>query len=144
MLFIVGGCGDYGGQSVNLKEMREIVLARCGGYCEKCGKPLPNEGYALHHRKLRSQGGQDAVSNFLALHHKCHNLGTDSVHLNPMISTQKGYIVRGHADPLETLLTLPDGSNVILTEEGTYEYVKEGKDDWRGSYHSNGKSWQRP
>jgi hypothetical protein len=51
------------------KHLRELVLARCKAYCEKCGLGL-TEDFALHHRKLRSRGGKDTVDNLIALHHR--------------------------------------------------------------------------
>jgi hypothetical protein len=113
----------------NVATLRALVLKRCKGYCEKCGRALNND-FALHHRKLRSAGGKDAVENFLALHHECHNLGTKSVHLNPKDSMEKGYIVSRYREPLACPLMLPDGSSVILTEEGTYLLIKEGEHGW--------------
>ena len=110
-----------------MEDVRELVFKRCKGYCEKCGLPL-REGWALHHRKLRSAGGKDTVENFLALHHECHNLGTKSVHLNPKDSMIKGYIVSRYREPNECPLMLPSGQSVILTAEGTYHYL-EGKAD---------------
>jgi hypothetical protein len=101
--------------------LREQVFERCKGYCEKCGKPLPY-GWALHHRKLKSRGGEDTVQNFLALHHECHNTGTKSVHMNPSEAERNGWIVGSWQDPLECPVTLPDGSSVRLTAEGTYFY----------------------
>lgn len=113
----------------SLSELRELVYTRCRGYCEKCGKSLP-EGWALHHRKLRSQGGKNEVVNFIALHHACHNMGTHAVHMNPANSYQHGYMVKSYADPAECPLTLPDGSSVMLTDEGTYQKISEGKNGW--------------
>jgi len=110
------------------KNLREQVFERCQGYCEKCGKPLL-EGWALHHRQLRSQGGKDVIENFLALHHVCHNTGTKSVHMNPSNSIENGYIVPSWAKPEESPVTLADGSSVILTSEGTYHYKKE-ENEW--------------
>lgn len=111
----------------NFAELRSIVYTRSKGFCEKCGNRLP-ESWALHHRKLRSRGGKDEVSNFVALHHECHNLATDSIHFNPSKSTQTGHMVSSWQKPSECPLTLPDGSIVILTAEGTYKYL-EGKAD---------------
>lgn len=100
-------------------DLREQVLKRCKGYCEKCGRRLP-ENFALHHRKLRSAGGKDEISNFLALHHECHNLGTDSVHLNPKTAMENGWIVSRYKEPSECRVMLPNGRSVILSPEGTY------------------------
>jgi hypothetical protein len=119
-----------------LTKMREIVFARCKGYCEKCGKPLP-EGWALHHRKLKSRGGKDEVSNFVALHHECHNLGTDSVHSNPCWADQLGLMVGSWQDPWECPLTLPDGTIVILDNEGNYKQLGKANNGERTSDYSN-------
>jgi 5-methylcytosine-specific restriction endonuclease McrA len=111
----------------NGAQLREQVLARCEGYCEKCGRGLP-EGFALHHRKLKSRGGKDAIENLIALHHECHNTGTNSVHLNVKLATENGYIVPQHADPAEYVMLLPNGSTVKLTLEGTYDYIERKED----------------
>ena len=102
-------------------QLREQVLARCKGYCEKCGNGL-YESFALHHRKLKSRGGQDTVENLIALHHECHNLGTNSVHLNVAEAEKNGWIVASYADPAEIPVTLADGLSVMLSKEGTYIY----------------------
>jgi len=109
------------------KGLRELVLARCEGYCEKCGYGLP-ESFALHHRKLKSRGGKDTVENLIALHHGCHNGNTDAVHFNIALSESTGHIVSTHAEPSNIPLTLSDGSVVTLTVDGSYEYLerKEG------------------
>ena len=104
------------------KQLREQVFKRCQGHCEKCGGVLP-KSWALHHRKLRSQGGKDVIENFVALHHACHNMGTDAVHLNPASAIRDGFIVPSWAQPDTTTVTLVDGSSVILTQEGTYRYL---------------------
>lgn len=108
------------------QRLRDLLYSRCKGYCEKCGLPLFDD-WALHHRKLRSQGGKDDITNVLALHHKCHNLGTDSVHLNPKSSYQYGYLLKSWQNPAECSVRLSNGSSVILTAEGTY--LVEGQRD---------------
>ena len=64
-----------------------------------------------------------AIENFVALHHACHNMGTDAVHLNPASAIRDGFIVPSWAQPDTTTVTLVDGSSVILTQEGTYRYL---------------------
>ena len=103
----------------------EIVLDRAGFYCEACG--LPGDNFALHHRKLRSQGGKDEPCNLIAVHHACHNLGTNSIHLAPARAKALGQIVPSWAQPHEYPLTLPDGSKVLLDNEGGYTQI-EGED----------------
>ena len=103
-----------------LDYLRALTYSRCKGYCEFCGKQL-GDSWALHHRKLRSRGGKDEISNFVALHHECHNLGTNSVHLNPKKATESGHIVPSWQEPQECPVILPSGQCVILTNEGTYQ-----------------------
>ena len=109
------------------KSIRNIVLARCKGYCEKCGGGL-DENFALHHRKLRSRGGKDTPDNLVALHHECHNLGTNSVHLNIKMATERGLIVPSYATPSEFPLLLPNGFIVTLTVEGKYKNAERQSD----------------
>jgi hypothetical protein len=64
------------------------------------------------------------LRTFVALHHGCHNLDTDSVHFNPSHAQDKGLMVGSWQDPSECPLTLPSGSIVMLTTEGTYKYLE--------------------
>lgn len=116
------------------KKIAETVIARAKGYCEACGMPMnqPN----LHHRKLRSQGGKDEVSNLIAVHHFCHNITSDSIHQNPKRSMVKGHIVPSYATPRDYPLHLPDGNIVRLDEEGNYIKL-EGKE-----YGTDNNSWE--
>lgn len=104
------------------KKIAETVLSRAGFYCEKCGKV--GSDFALHHRKLKSRGGKDAVSNLIAVHHECHNLGTDSIHNNPELAQVKGWMVPSWADPADFPITLPSGDIVRLTEDGNYNRIE--------------------
>lgn len=113
----------------NVVKLRNLAFKRCKGYCEKCGLPLKND-FALHHRKLRSAGGKDTIDNFLALHHGCHNLDTDSVHSNPKISMENGWIVSRYKEPSECPVMLPNGNSVILGSDGSYIVMKEGNSGW--------------
>jgi hypothetical protein len=99
------------------------VLERANNHCEVCGSGGDN--FALHHRKLKSRGGKDEVSNLIAVHHECHNLGTNSIHLNPKRATENGWIVPGWAEPSEFPLLMADGSKVLLDNEGNYEVIKD-------------------
>jgi 5-methylcytosine-specific restriction endonuclease McrA len=94
---------------------REAVFAR-DRYCAVCGLVLA-EPVAVHHRKLKKHGGTDDLSNLLGLHSACHNIGPKSVHQNPRLSYEMGWLVPSWADPLEYPLTLPDGRQVLLTNE---------------------------
>ena len=106
---------------VDVMKLRAQVWERSGGYCERCQIPLHPEQWALHHRKLRSQGGKDELPNLIALHHHCHNLGTDSVHLNPKEATRRGLIVSSWDDPSNITVEFDDGTLVYLTDDGRYK-----------------------
>lgn len=54
--------------------LRLRVLARSGGLCECCGHALNPLAWECHHRRLRSQGGLDAMNNLLALTPGCHQV----------------------------------------------------------------------
>lgn len=96
---------------------RKTLLERCAGYCELCGHPLTFD-WAVHHRKLRSRGGTNELSNLVALHHHCHNLGTNSVHLNPAWATEIGFMVASWDEPSEVALVYQRGGKVLLSNDG--------------------------
>lgn len=98
---------------------RKKLYERCKGMCEFCGGALP-DNWAAHHRKLRSQGGKDDLDNVVALHHECHNLATNSVHLNPEQSYKDGFMVHSWDLPDKTPLNLIHCMWVLLTAEGDY------------------------
>ena len=102
-------------------DIAQKVLARAKGFCEACG--FSGE-LVLHHRKLRSQGGQDAVSNLIAIHSKCHNMGTKSIHNQPKAAKEKGFIVPSWEKPEHTVLHLYGSKPVRLDEEGNYIYLE--------------------
>ena len=107
------------------KKLVEIVQQRANGYCEICGGVMLDGG-ALHHRKLKSRGGKDTPSNLIYIHHGCHNLNTDSIHLNPLKATQKGWMVESWKDPHETPFVMPDGGYALLLDDGTITRLGEG------------------
>jgi hypothetical protein len=96
-------------------ETRAIVLARCGGRCEACGKPLGQSGVDLHHRQRR-RGGDHSPANLVALHPSCHTITPESVHQRPAWARERGLIVRSTEDPATTPLALSSGRRVLLGE----------------------------
>lgn len=115
------------------KKIAEMVLNRAGNYCEACGGAGDN--FALHHRRLKSQGGKDEVCNLIAVHHKCHNMSTQAIHMQPAKSIEMGWIVPSWAQPAEYPLHLPDGSKVLLDNEGSYNLTESE------NYGSNRDNW---
>ena len=108
------------------KKVVELVIERAGGYCEFCDCPA-EESMALHHRQLKSRGGKDTVANLVWIHHGCHNLKTDSIHLKPAVAEKLGYMVNSWDDPTEVPLVRADGSVVLLLEDGSVRIITEAK-----------------
>jgi hypothetical protein len=77
-------------------EVVDAVIARSGGMCEvqtpRCrGLSLAKEaGEALHHRKLRKQGGPHTVDNILHICHQAHIY----IHNNPTESYENGWLIK--------------------------------------------------
>jgi hypothetical protein len=97
----------------NWKQITRILEDRCNGFCEYCGTHL-NDNWARHHRLLRSQGGQDDVTNLLALHHGCHQI----IHANPNVSYRNGWMVRSTNNPKDTPVFIAGVGLSLLTEKG--------------------------
>jgi len=108
------------------KALVKIVQERAANYCEVCGGAA-EDSMALHHRKLKSRGGKDTAANLISVHHKCHNLGTKSIHLNPEWAENKGYMVASWQEPNEVPISLPDGGFALLLDDGTKKRLGEGK-----------------
>ena len=107
------------------KQVAQIVIDRANGYCEKCGG-VAAESMALHHRKLRSRGGLDTPANLIWVHHICHNLGTSSIHSQPALSEDKGWMVPSWKQPEECPIVKPDGTIVLLQNNGMEFILMEG------------------
>lgn len=116
---------------VDWTALTEAILARSDGACEACGLPLPSEWarWDRHHRKLRSQGGEDALTNLVGVHSACHVNEPGSIHMEVDWAKERGLIVRSGASPAATGLWLPDGRLVRLTDAGPYELIMEGATD---------------
>lgn len=92
---------------------REALAARFNGYCPWCGTPM-TATFAIHHRRLRKQGGTDDPVNLVALHHRCHNGTHRSVHLAPKEAHRRGFIVRSWQDPADVPLLYHGDIEVTL------------------------------
>lgn len=78
------------------KVVAESVLHRASGICEALiGSGCEGSGQHIHHRKLRSRGGEDTAENCVSICHVCH----DWIHANVAESTKLGWIVQSWADP---------------------------------------------
>ncbi len=70
--------------------------------------------------------GKDTPSNLIRIHHGCHNLRTDSIHLNPERASQKGWTVGSWQEPTNVPFSRPDGSIVLLQDNGSVQILMEG------------------
>ena len=77
--------------------LRSEVKARADGRCEACGRWMATTH--LHHRKLRSQGGQNTLENLIAIHLTCHLVIHEQ--MPRVLAEEYGYIVPEHDDPAE-------------------------------------------
>lgn len=95
-------------------KIRGALYRRSDGWCEVCGLEYATNA---HHRKNRSQGGVDQLSNLL---HVCGS-GTTGCHgditVNPAKSYEAGWSVRSHADPASVAVVYR-GQRVILDDLG--------------------------
>jgi hypothetical protein len=108
------------------KRIAQAVLDRAAGYCEKCGGAL-GEAYNLHHRKLKSRGGKDQVSNIIAVHNSCHIQHKESIHDNPEEAERMGFMCPSWLRPEDHPLIRPDGSIVLLLDDGSYKLLEKAK-----------------
>ena len=104
------------------RDVAEIVAERAQGMCEIMDPQTGCNGRAehMHHRKLRSQGGEHTVENLVHICSTCH----DYVHRHPAISHTMGWIVRSSYDPRHSPF-LRRGGAVFLFEDGEMESADE-------------------
>lgn len=69
--------------------------------CVRCGE---REAVHKHHRKMRSQGGDNSPENIVDLCLECHGW----VHANPAAAYESGWLVKSWQEPAEVLVnTVP-------------------------------------
>jgi hypothetical protein len=73
------------------------LIHRAGGWCEAATPVCPGLGVSAHHRKLRSQGGDNSLENLLWVAVKCHRW----IHDHPKESYEKGWMVKAWDDPVK-------------------------------------------
>jgi hypothetical protein len=78
------------------QELTMALIERSGGVCERCRQA---RGESVHHRKLRSRGGEHTEDNCVWLCgdgvRACHGW----CHANPAEATQTGWMVPSWTDP---------------------------------------------
>lgn len=98
------------------KSVRELVLARANGQCERCGVDADN--LQLHHRRPRGMGGSrrkdtNLASNSLALCPPCHC----AIESDRELSLWAGWLVRQGRDPA-VMPVFRQGRWVLLDDHG--------------------------
>ena len=68
---------------------REAVHARCRGHCELCGNRVSVSSMHAHHRRPRSGGRDDSLSNLLGMCGACHS----TTHAHPAAAVEDGRII---------------------------------------------------
>lgn len=96
----------------------EVVAERAAGMCEIMHPKALCSGRAehMHHRKLRSQGGEHTVVNLVHVCERCHTYA----HSCPAEANTNGWIVRSTYDPRYAPF-LRRGGAVFLFEDGEME-----------------------
>lgn len=100
----------------------EAVLARDGGKCAGCGDWLRGQrgvDYSVHHRKLRSQGGDNRLSNLVSLcghgTSGCHGLA----HSEVAAARVSGFLMLSTENPAEVRVEHSQYGPVYLLDDGT-------------------------
>jgi len=94
--------------------VRRLVLARCAGACERCGKRVRLE---LHHRLYRSRGGSGDAGNAIAL---CGFGNADGCHgvAHSGRGEIEGFSVASSGDPFAVPVRLYRFGLALLDREG--------------------------
>lgn len=77
-------------------EVAEAVIERADYVCEAMLPGCTWRGSEIHHRKLRSQGGQHDLDTCILLCKHCHM----AVHANPARSYEQGLLVKSFDTPV--------------------------------------------
>ena len=73
------------GNLYGYENVKAFILAREEARCQLCGKEYDDNGWHIHHIKLRSKTGTDRPDNLALLHLKCH----DKLHKQGLYSKLK-------------------------------------------------------
>ena len=104
----------------------DAVMRRSGGKCESCGDELYGRRgfeYSIHHRKRRSQGGDNRTSNLVVLcghgTSQCHG----ACHSEIARARQAGLLLRSRESPQAVPMERHDGT-VLLDDDGTFTVIQ--------------------
>ncbi len=104
----------------------DAAMKRAAGKCESCGDPLCGRRgfeYSVHHRKRRSQGGDNRLSNLVVLcghgTSGCHG----ACHSEVERARQAGFLLRSTENPEEVPMEHAKGT-VLLDNDGGYAVIQ--------------------
>lgn len=95
---------------VDWRPINAALERRSQGYCERCGKPTTIDLGHRHHRQLRSQGGDNSLSNLVLVCGVCHG----EIHQRPALAYLDGWLVKSHDDPAAVPLKHAPSNLVLL------------------------------
>lgn len=100
------------------EETKATIRERADYVCEAM---IPEAGCSwrgtdIHHRHMRSQGGQHTVENGVLLCRECHSY----IHMHPAIAYTNGWLVKSTKNPLDIPFRRRGGF-IVLTEDGEFE-----------------------
>jgi len=84
------------------KRMRPVIRRRSHGQCEvRCSQACQGKATHVHHRKMRSQGGDNSEANLLHVCARCHL----TIHDGPAIAYEHGWLVHSWDEPSSVPVT---------------------------------------
>ena len=105
------------------EHVAEAVIERSGGKCEAMNFPIcVGRAEQLHHRQLRSQGGEHTVVNLIAVCSPCHS----RFHREVAEAQSQGWIVRSTREPADVPMKYR-GLTSLLDAEGGVTWQKEAE-----------------
>lgn len=100
----------------------DAIIQRDGGCCVGCGEPVRGQrgiGYSIHHRKRRSQGVDNSLSNLILLDGSgttgCHGLA----HSEVAAARLSGFLLRSTENPEGVPVEHAKLGRVLLLNDGT-------------------------
>jgi hypothetical protein len=103
-----------------LLSYKELLAQRSEGICEANIDGCGQFATQAHHRKMRSQGGNNELTNLMHVCHGCHS----KIHQFPERSYGMGFLVRSHEDPA-----------TVRRVELRYDYVNDPEDRLDNAHH---------
>lgn len=102
-----------------LPSSRQVVKARSGMRCEKCGRSTKWEGSEVHHRLPRRMGGTSLVAinspaNLINLCKPCHA----AIESDRTVAYRNGWLLHAVDDPSQRIIRMYDGWH-YLADDGS-------------------------